>query len=60
MMGLVGIVWLNFAIFPVNFPVSREFVAETGSTVTASATRQSCIKRNFLSLAKNPRFCAGK
>jgi hypothetical protein len=32
---------LDFAKFPVYFPVTREFVAETGSTVTASATTHS-------------------
>ena len=36
---------LDFAKFPVYFPVTREFVAETGSTVTASATTQSPSNR---------------
>jgi hypothetical protein len=31
------------AIFPVNFPVSRELNAETGSIATASATTHSMI-----------------
>jgi hypothetical protein len=31
----------DFAKFPVNFPVSREFGAETGSQLTASSTSQS-------------------
>ena len=31
----------NSAKFPVIFPVSREFAAETGSQLTASSARQS-------------------
>src|SRR6266481_7289006 len=31
----------DFAKFPVNFPVSREFSAETGSQLTASSATQS-------------------
>jgi hypothetical protein len=31
----------RFADIPVYFPVTREFVAETGSTLTASATTHS-------------------
>src|SRR6266566_7354333 len=34
--------WMaDSAKFPVNFPVSREFAAETGSQLTASSARQS-------------------
>jgi len=38
---------LDFAKFPVYFPVTREFVAETGSTVTASATTHSRSNGDF-------------
>jgi hypothetical protein len=41
---------LDFAKFPVYFPVTREFVAETGSTVTASATTHSPANGDFLIL----------
>jgi hypothetical protein len=37
----VAVAWLDFPVprkkFPVNFPVSREFGAETGSQLTASS-----------------------
>jgi hypothetical protein len=37
--------WRDSAKFPVNFPVSREFGAETGSQLTASSARQSGVCR---------------
>jgi hypothetical protein len=39
--------------------ISGNLDAETGSILTASATTQSCAKRDFLVFAKYPRFCAG-
>jgi hypothetical protein len=37
----------DLAKFPVYFPAIREFVAEIGSTVTASATMHSCTNTDF-------------
>ena len=39
---MIGAGWLLGSKFPVNFPVSREFVPETGSLETASTSRESC------------------
>jgi hypothetical protein len=47
---------LDFAKFPVYFPVTREFVAETGSTVTASATTQSVSNGDFPGFGEKPRI----
>jgi hypothetical protein len=38
----------DFAKFPVNFPVSREFGAETGSQLTASSATQSGLCGAFI------------
>jgi hypothetical protein len=47
---------LDLAKFPVYFPVTREFVAETGSTVTASATTQSVSNGDFPGFGEKPRI----
>jgi hypothetical protein len=40
----------GFCKFPVNFPVSREFGAETGSQLTASSATQSGLCGTFISI----------
>jgi len=42
---------LNFAIFPVNFPVSREFGVETGSMWTASSASFKVIDITVVCIA---------
>jgi hypothetical protein len=42
----------EFVIFPVFFPVTREFKTETGSIVTASATTHFRTDGDFLVLGE--------